>query len=129
MKMIETIANSSGRLWMVHPEVVFLPHCVVHRIMEYDGVYRIMIKSGLVDPNLFRGRITFEIHYGECTDPKVFDVYDEYIRIKRCKLRRQWMQRPMAATPDDVQYVGGWFEFEGELDHCPWLLVGRGRLK
>ena len=122
--MLKRMMGGNGRLWIVHPEKVYLPCCGVHRIMEYGGVCRIMIKSNdLIDLSLFRSRVTFEIHYGMCVDPRVFDEYDEYIRIRRCKLKRQWIPRPTAVSSSDQRAVRGWFEFEGELDHCPWLLV------
>ena len=128
MGRIKVVRNNAGRLWMVYPKIEYMPCFGVFRIIGLPNRFsKMIIKSVSSEAKLLLsflpGPITFEGHYGDCQDPRDFNEYNEFFRIKKCFLNRQWISRPVASRPDEERYLQSWFEFTGELDYCPWLYV------
>lgn len=116
------LQNSMTRVWAelrAERRLMYCSSFAAFRVMFCDNKARIILKS-----RVFRdtpSAITVfdiapfaqvELHTGTCGTPSEYDVRNLWLRFDNCETKRQWIPRPTAMTPDEIEPLTYYAELE-----------------
>lgn len=93
----------------------------VFRVMWFRNQPSRVIIKGMLPANWYlmqeEGPFTFHlVNMPIGMPPDIYDIGEQVAHFNDCIPRRKWISRPVALSPNDVEYISGYVEFECDIE-------------